>query len=119
MTPMRERGWGEAMRRLLGGRRDGLAEPCLDLVLVKDGTWSAVVDRTPIEVTCALGLVMITCEGDAEDHVLLEGATFVARRPGRLAIWALQPARLRVATAARRFEAATARDSWARSGEAG
>lgn len=89
-------GWREAMKRLFGRRRESLGELCLELGL--DDTWSAVVRRTPIEVRCVLGLALITCEGDTEDHVLSDGATFVATKPGRLAIWALQRARLRVAT---------------------
>jgi Protein of unknown function (DUF2917) len=97
MRLMRSRGWREAMQRLFARRDDGCGERCLELEL--DETWSAVVGGKGLEVRCASGLVMITCEGDPEDHMLSEGSVLVARRPGRLAIWALKPARLRVATA--------------------
>lgn len=97
MKLMDGQGRREAIRRLLGGRLDGLGELCLDLEV--DGTWSVVVRRTPVQVRCVLGLAVITCEGDAEDHVLPDGASFVARQPGRLAIWALEPAHLRVSAA--------------------
>jgi hypothetical protein len=99
MNPMRGRGWGEAIRRLLGRRRDGLRDTCLDLELELDETWSVVAGRSGIEVRCTRGLVMITREGDPEDHVLPGGGTFVASRPGRVAIWAFQPARLRISAA--------------------
>jgi hypothetical protein len=86
-------GWGAAMRRLLARLDDGESR----VELERDGTWSAVVGRTGMEVRCTLGQVIVTCEGDPEDHVLSEGSVFVARGPGRLAVWALQPARVRLA----------------------
>lgn len=84
------RGW-EALRRLLGRRGGGPGERCLP----QDATWSVVVRRTGLRVRCEAGLVLLTCEGDVEDHLLQGGATFVATRPGRLAVWALEPSRLR------------------------
>lgn len=99
MNPMRGRGWREAIRQFLGRRRGGPGGSWLELGLELDETWSTVVGRRGVEVRCDLGLLMITCEGDPEDHVLPVGETFVARRPGRLAIWAFRPARLRVSTA--------------------
>jgi hypothetical protein len=97
MRLMRARGLREAMRGLFARRDDGRGERRLELA--RDETWSAVVDGKGLEVRCASGLVMITCEGDPEDHVLSAGSVFVARRPGRLAIWALEPARVRIALA--------------------
>jgi DUF2917 family protein len=97
MRLMHSRGWREAMRGLFARRDDGCGERCLELEL--DETWSAVVGGKGLEVRCASGLVMVTCEGDPEDHVLSAGSVLVARRPGRLAIWALEPARLRVGAA--------------------
>jgi hypothetical protein len=49
-----------------------------------------------VEVTCLAGELLITCEGDPDDHVLAAGGTFVARRKGRLAIAALRPSRVLV-----------------------
>jgi len=73
----------------------------IDLALEQDETWSCRTSgraRAPqVEVRCLSGTVWVTLEGDIEDHVLSEGDTFVAARPGRLAMMALRPARLRVA----------------------
>lgn len=86
-------GWRTAVDRLLGRWR-GAAEAS-PLELRRDGTWSAVRSG-PVEVRCLRGLALVTFEGDADDHVLAGGATFVAARRGRIAIWAFEPSSLRV-----------------------
>ena len=43
------------------------------------------------------GLVLVTREGDPEDHVLSPGMELALPRRGRTVAWALTPARLRVA----------------------
>ena len=86
--------WGATLRQLLKRRRNDFCE--LNLELELDRTWSVVANGSGIVVCCDAGVVVVTCEGDAEDHVLSAGAAFVAARSGRLAIWALQPARLQV-----------------------
>jgi hypothetical protein len=97
MGVMHALGWGAAMRRLAAWGRNGVGERCLELE--RDGTWAAEIGRGGTEVRCTEGVVLVTCEGDPEDHVLSAGSVFVARRPGRLAVWALAPARVRVAVA--------------------
>lgn len=84
-------GWTglEALRRLLGLRRDERRE----LILARDGAWSLVVGRRGAAVRCTAGLLLVTSEGDPEDHVLAAGEALAVRRPGRLAVWALQPSR--------------------------
>jgi hypothetical protein len=61
--------------------------------------WSArsvaVHPRRPVAVTCVEGELLVTMEGDPEDHVLAAGETLVAARRGRLAVAALGPSRVR------------------------
>ena len=82
----------------LGLRRTD--RPAIELALELDETWSCKTsgrERAPgLEVRCLSGAVWVTLEGDVEDHVLSEGDSFVAARPGRVAVMALRPARLRV-----------------------
>ena len=67
-----------------------------ELELGKDATWSARIGGSAVEVRCSRGVLLVTLEGDVEDHVLSEGESFVTTRRGRLAVWALEAARLRV-----------------------
>ena len=46
------------------------------------------------------GVVVVTREGDPEDHVLRAGETVVLPRRGKVVAWALQPARATVRPAA-------------------
>jgi DUF2917 family protein len=96
--------WQDKVMQFL--RRHPRRHPVLDLELEQERTWSRVVGRRGIEVYCTLGLVVITCEGDREDHVLSGGAAFVTSRPGRLAIWALHRTRLRMQELSRRADGA-------------
>ncbi len=68
----------------------------VDVTLGRDGTWSARVAGFGVEVQCLSGTVWLTREGDPDDHVLSSGETFVSGRSGRLALMALEPARVRV-----------------------
>jgi hypothetical protein len=99
--------WQDKMIRIL--RRHPRRLPVLGLELEQERTWSRVVGRRGIEVHCASGLVVITCEGDPEDHVLFGGATFATSRPGRLAVWALHRTRLRVKDLSRRADGTPAK----------
>ena len=85
------RGWGAAMRSWLSRGDEGR-----ELELGKDATWSARIGGSAVEVRCSRGVLLVTLEGDVEDHVLSEGESFVTTRRGRLAVWALEAARLRV-----------------------
>jgi Protein of unknown function (DUF2917) len=79
----------------LGLRRAG--RETIDLSLEEDETWSGSVGASRVEVRCLSGSVWVTLEGDAQDHVLSAGESFVPSHPGRLAMMAFRPARVRVA----------------------
>jgi hypothetical protein len=68
----------------------------VEVALARDETWSARVFGSGVEVQCLSGTVWLTREGDPYDHVLSSGETFVSERSGRLALMALEPARVRV-----------------------
>jgi DUF2917 family protein len=93
MTFTQEVGWWHPAR-LLG--RSAEERKALELTLGNDSTWSTRVPRAGVEVRCLEGMVLVTAEGDVEDHVLTAGAVLIARRRGRLAVWALEDARVRV-----------------------
>jgi hypothetical protein len=107
-----ERSLGMAMRVVSRNRPREFA-----LDLARDDTWSWSMSARGAEVRCAIGVVMVTCEGDREDHVLSGGASFTARGPGRVAVWALEPARVELR--ARQDAAARLAPSPARSPVAG
>lgn len=68
----------------------------LDLALEPDETWSGEVRAPWVEVRSLAGTVWVTVEGDIEDRVLAAGESFVRARPGRVAMMALGPARVRI-----------------------
>ena len=68
----------------------------IDLTLDADETWSGAVRAPWVEIRCRAGVVWVTVEGDREDRVLSAGDSFVVARPGRVAMMALEPARVRV-----------------------
>ncbi len=78
------------------GRRSADRDGSIDLALEENKTWSTRVLGPSVEVSCLSGTVWVTREGDPEDHVLSEGATFLTSRKGRLAMMAFRPARIRV-----------------------
>lgn len=65
------------------------------------GSWELERDRTAVlpgargEVLLRVerGLLLVTREGDAEDHVLAAGQALVLPAPGKVVAWALEPAR--------------------------
>lgn len=67
--------------------------------------WSArsvdVRPRRPVVVACVAGALLVTLEGDPEDHVLAPGDALTARRRGRLVVVALGPATVRLQAAPR------------------
>jgi hypothetical protein len=87
------RGWSAAMRSWLSR---GVDDEGRELELGRDATWSARIRGSAVEVRCSRGLLLVTVEGDVDDHVLEEGEAFVTTRRGRLAVWALEAARVRV-----------------------
>lgn len=67
--------------------------------------WSArsvdVRPRHPVVVACVEGALLVTVEGDPEDHVLAPGEALTARRRGRVVVVALGPATVRLRRAGR------------------
>jgi hypothetical protein len=53
-----------------------------------------------VAIRVETGVVVVTREGDPEDHVLRAGETVVLPRRGKVVAWALQPARATVRPAA-------------------
>jgi hypothetical protein len=66
--------------------------------------WSArsidVRRHHPVKVSCLDGEVLVTAEGDFEDHVLEPGAAFTAEHQGRVVVTALRPSHVQVKRAA-------------------
>ncbi|HET9598731.1 MAG TPA: DUF2917 domain-containing protein [Anaeromyxobacteraceae bacterium] len=65
--------------------------------------WSARsidVRRRPVRVVCIDGEVLVTAEGDPEDHVLEPGTAFVADHSGRVVVTALRDSHVEVREAA-------------------
>jgi hypothetical protein len=100
------RGLGGALRRWLGR---GEFHEARELELLRDAAWSAEVGRMGLEVRCARGVLLVTVEGDPEDHLLSPGEAFATSRRGRLAVWALTAARLHLRPCAGCGEATSAR----------
>jgi hypothetical protein len=64
---------------------------------LRDGqAWSVPVGHAGFEVHVVRGTVLVTREGDPEDHVLSAPDAFTTFASGRLAVWALSPAVLEV-----------------------
>lgn len=57
--------------------------------LRRDDTLSLDTRRDAVFVRCRRGTVLVTQEGDLEDHVLEPGDELTSARGGRLAVWAL------------------------------
>jgi len=68
-----------------------------ELVLADWSARSIHVRNQPVEVSCLEGEVLVTLEGDHEDHIVAMGGAFRAEHRGRLVVAALGPSRVRVA----------------------
>jgi hypothetical protein len=55
--------------------------------------------RGPVAIRVESGLVLVTREGDPEDHVLRAGEAVVLPSQGKVVAWALEPARASVRAA--------------------
>ena len=75
------------------GRVDGTWE------LGKDQTSSLPAARGPVAIRVERGLILVTREGDPEDHVLHAGEVVVLPPHGKVVAWALEPARATVRAA--------------------
>jgi hypothetical protein len=64
------------------------------------GEWSVravdVRQRRPIEIECLAGELLVTAEGDLEDHIVPAGESFRVSRRGRVVVAALVPSRVRI-----------------------
>ena len=79
------------------GRGDG---PELQVALGPSRAWSFDVRRKPIAIELLEGEVLVTFEGDPEDHVLsTQGAVFRTSRRGKVAVAAFRPSRFSVVPA--------------------
>ncbi len=92
VTPVRT--FRELWRTALG--RDGVQ---LQVALEPWRAWSFDVRRDPIQIALLEGEVMVTFEGDPNDHILGRGGVFKTARRGRVAGVALEPSRFSVAAA--------------------
>jgi hypothetical protein len=68
-----------------------------------------VRSRRMVEIECLSGELLVTVEGDLEDHIVSPGESFRVCRRGRVVVAALVPSRLRVREAARAPTAALRR----------
>ena len=60
--------------------------------LPQGGLWSVrSANGEALRLTCGDGLLWLTYEGDAKDHVLHPGGTFHLERPGHVVVQALRP----------------------------
>ena len=64
--------------------------------LGKDGTSHLSGSRGPVAIRVESGVVVVTREGDPEDHVLRAGETVVLPARGKVVAWAIEPARASV-----------------------
>ncbi|WP_242342997.1 DUF2917 domain-containing protein [Anaeromyxobacter terrae] len=87
--------WGRAWEQQLSSRSAPSAP--LELRLELTDARSVRVGSAPVAVTCLEGELLVTCEGDPEDHVVGRGETYVTRRRGHHVVSALCPSRARVA----------------------
>ena len=65
-----------------------------ELVLRRDGVRSVHVGKQPMELAVLEGSVLVTCEGDAHDHVVEAGESFRSERAGHHVVAALRPSRV-------------------------
>ena len=68
--------------------------------LGKDETSHLSGGRGPVSIRVESGVVVVTREGDPEDHVLRAGDVVVLPPQGKIVAWALEPALATVRAAA-------------------
>jgi len=94
LFPRGEAGQASAMK-------NAPANPTSEMFLPDGSARSIDVRRRhPVQVACLDGEVLVTAEGDLEDHVLEPGGAFTAEHRGRVVVTALRPSRVRVKQAA-------------------
>jgi Protein of unknown function (DUF2917) len=73
------------------------------------GPWSVHsidVRRQGLTLSCEEGEVLVTCEGDPEDHVLAAGSSLHCEQRGRVVVAGLLPSLVRVAWSVRAYGSA-------------
>lgn len=65
--------------------------------LERDATLRLAAGREGILLRAERGTVLVTREGDAEDHVVVPGEPLLVTGKGLVVAWALEPSRLNVA----------------------
>ena len=68
-----------------------------ELVLADWSARSIHVRNQPVEISCLEGELLVTLEGDHDDHIVAKGGAFRAEHRGRLVVAALGASRVRVA----------------------
>ncbi len=74
-----------------------IPQPTAEIALADWSVRSIDVRGRPIEVSCVEGEVLVTFEGDPEDHIVAAGHGFRAQGRGRLVVAALRPSTVRIA----------------------
>lgn len=71
-----------------------------EIALGSDEVRSVHVGHQPMTFEVLEGELLVTCEGDPEDHVVAAGQTFRSERRGHHVLAAFMPSRVRLAEAA-------------------
>ena len=66
------------------------------ITLNEQETWAAPVGKDGVDIRVASGSVWVTQATDPEDHILDAQGAMESRRPGRIVVLALSPARFEV-----------------------
>ena len=88
-----------ALARLLQRTLHAANEPVTELEVGADEARSLHVAAPGTTFSVLAGSVLVTCEGDVEDHVLAAGETYTAARRGHHVIAGLAPSRVRISAA--------------------
>lgn len=67
------------------------------ITLSEAETWAAPVDGDGVDIRVTSGSVWVTQATDPDDHVLDAPGSLESRRPGKVVVFALTPARFEVA----------------------
>jgi mannose-6-phosphate isomerase-like protein (cupin superfamily) len=89
---------GAELHRVLERLRHPFAHAAAEeLTIEPDDARSVHVGHEPMAFTVLEGELLVTCEGDLEDHVVGAGETFVTERRGHHVLAAFRPSKVRLA----------------------
>lgn len=89
---------GAELHRVLERLRHPFTHAAAEELTLADGDVRSVhVGHDPMAFTVLEGELLVTCEGDLEDHIVGAGETFVTERRGHHVLAALRPSKVRVA----------------------